>query len=46
MTFISVCFAAMQNALVNVLVNDCIDFVMLKDGRCCRIRCRCCRTAE
>ena len=32
MTFISVCFAAMQNALVNVLVNDCIDFVMLKDG--------------
>lgn len=32
MTFISCCFAAMQNALVNVLVNDCIDFVMLKDG--------------
>lgn len=32
MTFISVSFAAMQNALVNVLVNDCIDFVMLKDG--------------
>lgn len=32
LTFISVCFAAMQNALVNVLVNDTIDFVMLKDG--------------
>ncbi|WP_130838630.1 MFS transporter [Lachnoclostridium sp. Marseille-P6806] len=32
MTFISSCFASMQNALVNVLVNDCIDFVMLKDG--------------
>ena len=31
-TFISVCFAAMQNALVNVLVNDCIDFIQLKEG--------------
>lgn len=32
LTFISSCFASMQNALVNVLVNDCIDFVQLKDG--------------
>lgn len=31
-TFISVCFAAMQNALVNVLVNDTIDFIQLKEG--------------
>ena len=29
-TFISTCFAAMQNALVNVLVNDTIDFIQLK----------------
>ena len=32
MTFISVCFSAMQNGLVNVLVNDTIDFIMLKEG--------------
>jgi len=32
LSFLSVCFAAMQNALVNVLVNDCIDFIQLKDG--------------
>lgn len=31
-TFMSVCFAAMQNALVNVLVNDTIDFIQLKEG--------------
>lgn len=31
-TFISTCTASMQNALVNVLVNDTIDFVMYKDG--------------
>ena len=32
-TFISTCFAAMQNALVNVLVNDTIDFIQLKEGK-------------
>ena len=32
MTFISSALASMQNALVNVLVNDCIDFVQFKDG--------------
>ena len=32
MTFISSSLASMQNALVNVLVNDCIDFVQFKDG--------------
>lgn len=31
-TFIATCFAAMQNALVNVLVNDTIDFIQLKEG--------------
>lgn len=34
-TFISVSFAAMQNALVNVLVNDAIDFILLKEGKSC-----------
>lgn len=33
MTFISACTASMQNALVNVLVNDTIDFIMLKEGK-------------
>lgn len=32
-TFISTCTASMQNALVNVLVNDTIDFIMLKEGK-------------
>lgn len=32
LTFISVSFAAMQNALVNVIVNDTIDFIQLKEG--------------
>lgn len=31
-TFLSTCFAAMQNALVNVLVNDAIDYIQLKEG--------------
>ncbi len=31
-TFLSTCFSAMQNALVNVLVNDAIDYVQLKEG--------------
>lgn len=31
-TFISTAFAAMQNALVNVLVNDAIDLIQYKDG--------------
>lgn len=31
-TFMSTCFSAMQNALVNVLVNDAIDYVQLKEG--------------
>ena len=31
-TFISCALASMQNALVNVLVNDCIDFIQYKDG--------------
>ena len=33
LTFISACTASMQNALVNVLVNDTIDFIMLKEGK-------------
>ncbi len=33
LTFISCCTASMQNALVNVLVNDTIDFIMLKEGK-------------
>ena len=32
-TFISSCFSAMQNALVNVLVNDTVDFIQLKEGK-------------
>ena len=32
-TFISSCFSCMQNALVNVLVNDTIDFIQLKEGK-------------
>lgn len=32
-TFIATCFAAMQNALVNVLVNDTIDFIQYKEGK-------------
>lgn len=31
-TFIATCLASMQNALVNVLVNDAIDYVRYKDG--------------
>ena len=31
-TFISSCFSAMQNALVNVLVNDSIDYIQYKEG--------------
>lgn len=31
-TFISTCFSAMQNALVNVLVNDSIDYIQYKEG--------------
>lgn len=33
LTFISACTSAMQNALVNVLVNDTIDFIQLKEGK-------------
>lgn len=33
LTFISCCTSSMQNALVNVLVNDTIDFIMLKEGK-------------
>lgn len=32
MSFIATCLASMQNALVNVLVNDAIDYVRFKDG--------------
>ena len=32
-TFISSCFSCMQNALVNVLVNDTVDFIQLKEGK-------------
>ena len=31
-TFLSTCFSVMQNALVNVLVNDAIDYIQLKEG--------------
>ena len=31
-SFIATCLASMQNALVNVLVNDAIDYVRFKDG--------------
>lgn len=33
LTFFSACTSSMQNALVNVLVNDTIDFIMLKEGK-------------
>lgn len=33
LSFISACTSSMQNALVNVLVNDTIDFIMLKEGK-------------
>lgn len=33
LTFISTCTSSMQNALVNILVNDTIDFIMLKEGK-------------
>ncbi|MBO6127950.1 MAG: MFS transporter [Pseudobutyrivibrio sp.] len=33
LTFISSVTSAMQNALVNILVNDTIDFVMYKEGK-------------
>lgn len=33
LTFISSVTGAMQNALVNVLVNDTIDFIQLKEGK-------------
>ncbi len=33
LTFISACTASMQNALVNVLVNDTIDFIQYKEGK-------------
>lgn len=32
-TFLSTCFASMQNALVNVLVNDAIDYIQFKEGK-------------
>ncbi len=32
LTFISACTSSMQNALVNVLVNDAIDYIQLKEG--------------
>ncbi|MDO5517513.1 MAG: MFS transporter [Clostridium sp.] len=32
LTFIATCLSSMQNALVNVLVNDAIDYVRYKDG--------------
>lgn len=31
-TFLSTCFASMQNALVNVLVNDSIDYIQYKEN--------------
>lgn len=31
-TFIATCVASMQNALVNILVNDAIDYIQLKEG--------------
>lgn len=33
LTFIATCTGSMENALVNVLVNDTIDFIMLKEGK-------------
>jgi len=33
MTFIATTVSSMQNALVNVLVNDTIDFIQLKEGK-------------
>ncbi len=33
LTFISSITSAMQNALVNILVNDTIDFIMYKEGK-------------
>lgn len=33
MSFLSTCTASMQNALVNVLVNDTIDFIQYKEGK-------------
>ena len=33
LTFLSSITSAMQNALVNILVNDTIDFIMLKEGK-------------
>lgn len=33
LTFISSVTSAMQNALVNILVNDTIDFIMYKEGK-------------
>ena len=33
LTFVSSVTSAMQNALVNILVNDTIDFVMYKEGK-------------
>ena len=32
-TFLSTCTSSMQNALVNVLVNDTVDFIQYKEGR-------------
>lgn len=32
MTFVATSIASMQNALVNVLVNDAIDYIQLKEG--------------
>ena len=32
-TFIATCTGSMENALVNVLVNDTIDFILLKEGK-------------
>lgn len=32
LSFIATCIASMQNALVNVLVNDAVDYVLYKDG--------------
>lgn len=31
-SFIATCIASMQNALVNVLVNDACDYILFKDG--------------
>lgn len=33
LTFISAVTSSMQNALVNILVNDTIDFILLKEGK-------------